>query len=537
MNASFDSLDSAPWGQIDADLFQFSTTSLRDLHLALMLAVDHAAVLSPALNLDQVRVELERIGWKEPLDDERLQGALAALTGWGLLEATQDHAAHYATPEEFERRNLQWSPTRKGEAAVAGVLRALEVLSSSVGLQSAVLDAIGDALDDLVRALGTDDAGIDAPRLQIRLRELEGHLQALVESMRRFNAHLQRLVREDASDDALFTEVKQATIGYLQDYVDGVERPRARVATRLAALQARGLDRLYHHALAGANLAPLIDRDPGPAWIAERARRMQALEEWFAPADDSEPRIAQLLEVARSAIIELLRAMERRLDARRRSTSVAYDLRCLADWFDTADSDEQAHRLFAAAFGLWPSRHAHRGAGDDVLRLPHTPWQDAEPVDVEPALRRSGSLAITGRDARVGDPSALAAERRRRQAEALASRSALQRLLDTGGATTLGELAPRIDDDARFGELLRLLATALNAAPSADGTHRALSADGQVEIVLRALPGADAIVMHTSRGKLGAPDCHVDICVAGSDPAAVRSSKGRDDARVAVNGG
>jgi|GEM_PF-4621816 len=53
MNASFDSLDSAPWGQIDADLFQFSTTSLRDLHLALMLAVDHAAVLSPALLVDK----------------------------------------------------------------------------------------------------------------------------------------------------------------------------------------------------------------------------------------------------------------------------------------------------------------------------------------------------------------------------------------------------------------------------------------------------------------------------------------------------
>lgn len=50
--------------------------------------------------------------------------ALAALTGWGLLEATQDHGARYATPEEFGRKNLQWALVPKGVAAAAGVLRA-----------------------------------------------------------------------------------------------------------------------------------------------------------------------------------------------------------------------------------------------------------------------------------------------------------------------------------------------------------------------------------------------------------------------------
>src|SRR5438309_9653035 len=110
------------WRASDPDLFRFTTTDLRDLHVALMGAFEEAAVLAPALNFDQARAALAAAGWDEPLPDDLLSRALEALVGWGLLEATQDRAAHYATPEEFERRNLQWSLTQRGEAAVAGLL-------------------------------------------------------------------------------------------------------------------------------------------------------------------------------------------------------------------------------------------------------------------------------------------------------------------------------------------------------------------------------------------------------------------------------
>jgi hypothetical protein len=57
------------WRSVDADLFRFTTTELRDLHVALMAAFEEVAVLVPALNLDQVRSALVGIGWDEPLDD------------------------------------------------------------------------------------------------------------------------------------------------------------------------------------------------------------------------------------------------------------------------------------------------------------------------------------------------------------------------------------------------------------------------------------------------------------------------------------
>ncbi|HUR24346.1 MAG TPA: DUF2397 family protein, partial [Acidimicrobiales bacterium] len=194
------------WRTVDGDLFRFTTTELRELHVALMGAFEQAAVLAPALNLDQVRSALAASEWDEPVDHDTLQRALASLTGWGLLEATQDHSARYLTPEEFERRNLQWSLTARGEAAVSGLLHALDSLRHAVGLQTAVLDAIGDGLADLAALTAAPrDATTDA-RTHIQLAQVERHLTALVTSVRQFNGHLQRLLREDATDDAVFAD-------------------------------------------------------------------------------------------------------------------------------------------------------------------------------------------------------------------------------------------------------------------------------------------------------------------------------------------
>ncbi|HWC12274.1 MAG TPA: TIGR02677 family protein, partial [Acidimicrobiales bacterium] len=347
------------WREVDGDLFRFTTTELRQLHLAVMAAFERSAVLAPALNLDQLHSALAGAGWDEPVDDDTLDRALASLTGWGLLEATQVHAARYATPEEFERKNLQWSLTPRGEAAVSGVLHTLESLSHTVGLQTAVLDAIGDGLVDLCAlASGARTAAADA-RIHIQLAQVERHLAALVASVRQFNGHLQRLLREDATDDAVFADVKRRTVSYLEEYVEGVERPQRRLATAIAEVEALGLATVLDRALAGANLAPVAEGDPGPAWLSERERRWRALRAWFAPEGVATPLIVGLLDVARTAIVELLRVLERRWDSRRRSTSVAHDYRALARWFAAAPGDAEAHRLFAAAFGLWPARHAH----------------------------------------------------------------------------------------------------------------------------------------------------------------------------------
>ncbi|MDA8309894.1 MAG: TIGR02677 family protein [Actinomycetota bacterium] len=300
---------SRPWRSIDPDLFRFTTTEIGSLYVAIMAAFEQSAVLAPALNVDQVRAALSRAGWDEPTEDDALQRALAALTGWRLLEATQDHGARFATPEEFERKSLLWALTPKGEAAVAGVLRAVDSLRHAVGLQTAVLDAMGDVLGELGELAALPRAPDVDAKIHLLVSQLEQSLESLVVSVRQFNGHLQRLLREDGTDDDVFADVKRRTVTYLEEYVHGVERPQRRLAVGIARLEAEGLSAVFDRALGGANLAPVAGEDPGPAWLAERDRRWQALRAWFAPQDASVPLVTGLLETARTAIIELLRVL------------------------------------------------------------------------------------------------------------------------------------------------------------------------------------------------------------------------------------
>src|SRR5438876_893620 len=214
-----------------------------------------------------------------------------------------------ATPAEFERRNLQWSLTTQGQAAIGGVLHALDALRQVAGLQPAVIEAIADGLADLHDL--ARDPSTDAGRIATRLAEVESHLISLVTSVRQFNTQLQRLMRDDATSDEVFGEVKRRTVVYLREYIDGVERPTRRVQAGIERLVALGVEGVFDRALAGANLAPVPGADPGIAWRAERARRWDALRAWFAPevvaevpgAPDVQPRIAALVGLAREAIL------------------------------------------------------------------------------------------------------------------------------------------------------------------------------------------------------------------------------------------
>lgn len=511
------------WRAIDADLFRFTTTDLRDLHVALMTAFEDAAVLAPALNLEQVRAALVDSGWDEPTSDEVLQRALHALVDWRLLESTQDHGAHYATPEEFERKNLQWSLTARGEAAVGGVLHALDALRHAVGLQPAVLDAIGDGLADLADLVSSTEAGADG-RIHVRLAEVEGHMASLVTSVRQFNGHLQQLVRDDATGDDIFVDVKRRTISYLEEYVEGVERPQRRVGIAIERLKSgAGAAMLFDRALTGANLAPIAGDDPGPAWLAERARRWAALCAWFAPTDGSAPRITGLLDIARTAIVQLLRVLERRWDSRRRAASVAEDYKRLAALFAAAPGENEAHRLFGAAFGLWSARHAHLSSADGEARAPTTPWAVAAGVDVAPALRTTGTLVNAGRLRPVADPARWRAHRQREQAEALAAEDGVRASLVTGGAARLSAFG-RLPAEA-FAELLALLSAALDVPIGAGGTRRTLSVDGRVEVVLRDPGDGRQAALHTAAGTLRGPDLLVSITLVG-EPSRLEATGG-----------
>lgn len=499
--------------RVPDDLFSFAAAGRSDLYVSVLHAFSQASErLETALSLDDLRARLRAVGWLDVVSDDDLTKALDQLRVWKLVDVTQNHSQNYRTAEEYERRNLQYSLSRAGEAAFAGVTHALGVLASTGALQTAVLDAISDKLGALIHHA---ESGTDR-QVFVALTELEGHLEALRVNTTQFNGELQRLLRSDSggtSDLATFNEVKASTVVYLQEFVTNLEHRAGGIASRIAAVEEQGIALLRQRALIGADLPRLTGPDPGPAWLEHRRARWEGLRAWFRPEDGTPPRVEQLHLVARRAIVTLLQVLDRITESRRRASSAVADFRELARWFSVVPGQDDLHLLWSTMFGLSPSRHAHLAHPDPELVAFSTSWAQAPPVEVSPLLRSAGRTEKFSRTGRVRDVAAIKAIRAERARAERAELEAAWSHLDTGGPTRLSAFG-RLDH-AVFERLLDLLGRALGGDPGHAGVRRAITSDGQVEIVLRRPPDGSTAVLVTPRGRFSGPDYEIEIVAPG----------------------
>ncbi|MEV6974107.1 TIGR02677 family protein [Kitasatospora sp. NPDC093806] len=494
-------------------MFRFTTGDRAEVHTAILRAFGAANErLETALGLDEVRARLRTVGWLDPVEDADLQERLRQLKGWGLLDVVQNHAENYRTAEEYERRNLQYSLTRMGEAALAGMEHALSVLTSTGALQTAVLEAIADRLDELCLLL--DEPASPDRRIYSTLHELEGHLDALLANTKAFNGELQRLLRTEGADLSTFREVKAATVTYLQEFLLNLDQRGQRVASAVTRVERHGVSLLHARALRGAELPPTAGSEQSGDWLGRRRARWEGLRAWFLPSDGARPRVERLHDVARRAIVTLLQVLDRITESRRRSSSAAEDYRELARWFTAAPTDDDLHRLWSAAFGLGPARHHHLAHQDPELVPSSTAWAQAPPVQVSALLRTSGRTERFTRTGRVRDIEALKAARAERARKERAEVEAAWDFLRTEGPVRLSHFG-RLDHLV-FERLLELLGRALAGPVDSSGARRAVTSDGRIEIVLWPAPDGRSAVLQTVRGRLEGPDYLVEIGRPGS---------------------
>ncbi|MCK2219042.1 TIGR02677 family protein [Actinomadura sp. ATCC 31491] len=544
-----------PWAP--AELFRFAALERADLHSAILRAfAESAARLEPPLTAAGLHARLPAAGERD------LGAALRRLTTWGLLEVVPDPAG-FATAEELGRSTSRYALTGRGEAAVAGLRRAATAAASPGAQVTAVLDAIADRLHELDTLLSDPDPARDR-RILTAVRELECHLDDLRAAAPRCTAtpHPHLAPHPHAGPhphpgphphagphlhpDATLAAHQAATLDHLQDLVTGLDRRHHDIAHALDAVARHDVRVLHARALAAAGHPPpaALAADPAGAWLGERAARWEELRSWFAPQDGGEPLVRRLQDAARQAVTALLREAGRLAEAGRRPSSPAADFRALARWFAAAPTEEDAHRLWDAAFGLGPSRHAHLGHADAEHVPAGVPWREAAPVEVSALLRSRGRTERMGRTGRVRDVSALRAERRARAARERAALEAAWSSLTTtpadldaslpgGRAMRLSQLG-ELDRDT-LARLLDLLGRALAQPRDPAGLRRAATSDGRAEIVLRDPEDGAVTRLRTSEGWLRAPDYLIGLRPAPGHARPGPAADGRAaDGRAAV---
>ncbi|WP_394613359.1 TIGR02677 family protein [Lentzea sp. JNUCC 0626] len=459
--------------RVPADLFRFTTAPHAELHTAVMRVFGVANErLETVLTADDVQQRLRGVGWAEQVTDDDLLASLNALRQWGLLDASQH----------------RYGLTKLGEAACEGLKHALTSLATNGSLQTAVLDAIAGRLDDLAEPLSDG-------RVFSALMELEGHLDALTSGTTRFNAELQRLLRDEQADLATFQDVKRTTVTYLRDFIADLDGRKARIRDAVEKLDPA---ELHAKALNGAGV--LHDE----TWLYERKERWKNLKAWFV---DNPPRVDELQDVSRKAIVQLLRVLDRISEQRKKPTNTSADFRALAEWFARTETEDEAHELFNAAFGLYSSRHAHLAHADGELLPTAEAWENTPPVPVSPQLRATGKQEHIGATGKVRDVEEV---RRNRREQAERERAELEHawsLIQTDGAIRISTLT-NLDHDT-FHRLIDLVGRALGSDPDSTGTRTAGTSDGRMQINLRNARGW--ATMTTQKGTLSGPDYVIDV--------------------------
>lgn len=502
------------------DVFAPFQAERRDTYTMLLIDVFGAAEdrYESFLTFDDIKERVLELD-PTPIDDERLGRRLTKLSDeWGLLDASQNPTAEFATAEEYERKSLQYMLSERGRAAIAGFLAAVEALEAAGSLQIALLDAIVDRLQQLARIVG--DPATSDRQVYTTFEELRQHLRSLQENTRTFWSSFQRVINDDITEIAVFNDLKQRTLEYIERFVTDLDSCRTDAATYLTSVEDIGSATLIARVVDGADLHQLPGAaDPTIKLRDQTADAYQGVLDWFTTSD-GRPRIDDLDAIARQAVGSLLDVLGRLRDARRRHGNLAADLTVLAGWFSNCDTDDDAHELFNAAFGLWPARHAHLDFDNPGLHDPGTPWGDVPPVPVSPLLRTHGTTVKRARTPKVADPTAA---RRRNATKAIEQRRAVEQAwakLATDGQVHISDLE-RLDEHATLTHLLTLVHAALSTRPTGRGRSarpddprrwQSRSSDGRLEITLVEPERRDMIAsIETPEGTFTAPDFQLEI--------------------------
>ncbi len=450
-------------------------------------------------------------GLSSELDGD-VEAALGQLCEWGNLRRTQD-TSDVRTVEEFYRPRFLYQLTREGEAAERAV-QAYEANILRPGeLQTAALSVIRDQLNVVLNY--AREPKPDSTKVHLTLATLKSYFDQLTTKAQVFIGSIQRAIDLHGYELQVFIAYKERLIEYLERFIGELVIATGEISAVIQQIEQAGIGPILD-AAAQHEVFDSMDASQDAVDVAAREWSLcwGGLKKWFIGGGNTPSQAETLRSCARSAIPSLLIAISGIHDRRVASSDRPTDLKLLARWFAQADSDEDAHRLWRAAFSLNSARHLR--VDDDTLAVwdqqpvaPATSWLEAEPILISPRLRRTGQQHRRGRPANVIDRS----EDKRRLAalaveEAVQIEKARQRLA-TGRETRLSELA-RLDRN-EFNLFLDLLGTALSKQRQPGSQVVTTSGDGSLQIRLK--PTAEDVLatIETSDGDFTGRDHYVKI--------------------------
>ncbi|MGC5011994.1 DUF2397 domain-containing protein [Streptosporangium sp. DT93] len=490
---------------IRLDLYRYATAD-KHAHEYVTLMRLFTGTLLTDLSAVEAAALLEDAGITLSADD--VEDRCRQLESWGnLVRSVRD--ARVATVSEWLRSRSRYQVSKLGGKVHRQVE---ELLTATDGAREVARELLGGTAELLGHILGwlSGERRLNVETLAADVTTVFNNQRFFTESVRDFYAYLHQVMSRYDLTGAEYAAFKTLLLEYVDLISADVARHAPAVADRLDGILA-DLDRLLATlatlpGLTGPDGSP-AERSPG-----RTAAEWVELAAWYGRGGRSGP--AQLRAAAEQALGQLLANAKRMLAAAGTGVSRRADLLRLATWFAEADTEE-AHRIFAAAFGAYPSRHLLMGPDEVGGRATaSTSWWDADPVDVPVSLRERGDRAARGRTARVPDPG-LDRERLLAEAEEEVARKA-------GAAAELiavGDLSEARITRAACELLLDRLSDLMAVTPDLTGPVTSVDTDLNLALVVVPRPGGMTRV-YSDDGRLTVHDLGLSVASLGDAPLA-----------------
>lgn len=411
---------------------------------------------------------------------------LEQLHSWDLLERSYD-GSRAATLAEYRNRHFVYQFSQAGYTAFRAVEDVLGARLDDASLSRLVLPELLADMHELAEA---NKQG-DGDRIFRKLSRLDSTLSEMATRAAHFYLVLGDLVRTTDVTPETFLSHKDALLTHMREFSSDLTRYAPKLADAIALVESTGTTDLLDRAAISDERVFLSVEERRADWQA----RWSGLTHWFVSAEAESSESERLREGTMSAVAAVLSLLRRVTETRRGGVSRESQLRHLAGWFANTPSEDSAHALFDAVFGLGRPRHLSMVHPDaDIVPSSRT-WWEAPPVEISRTLAETGRTPSPGLPSRVQRNDGGIRRLREQQLHAQRTRSAAARSLATDGVyeRTLNEEETEV--------LLSMLNAALTARVRVSGrTAGGAGSDSGVKLTL--IDNDVSTVVNTARGRL-----------------------------------
>lgn len=417
------------------------------------------------------------------------QNDLDQLVGWQNLTARHD-GGRSSTLEEYLRKKMQYL-LRPYSIEIERLLETLEKVTGYGGsLEASLFDAIADKLFAI-----RSEAGQMQPEAALELwNVLYRSFVSLHENAADYIASLQTARAEEMLVTEAFLIFKEKLTDYLQNFIQALQRSAYKIEGNLLRINDNIRDMFLELVVEGELSKPRLEEGPGKEELMEELRQgWMNIQRWFIGEGSTPSELTLLERATKDAIARIVRSAIRIQERKRSGLSRKKELEHLARWFSSVDSVDEAHRLSAFVFGLFPTRHLQGEDLRDSDRSDMSSWEE------RPTLRTLRSRSRKRGERQQSDAVRDNELRKQREREAFMLRQAeewrmIESLLRRGRVriSDLGEVTAK--------ERMRLLQW-IGRCMTAGGTYSFVTPEG-VRIRMSNPRTEERTIMYAEDGEL-----------------------------------